>query len=65
MNITVHNIKRKVAKLNDHEEILDIYNSTKEANLSCGKNFHGGPISLVCSGKQEKVYGYKRKFLEK
>lgn len=64
VDVKVKNIKRKVAKLNDKGKILETYNSIREANLSCGRNNCGGSISLVCSGKQEKAYGYKWKFLE-
>ncbi len=64
VNITVHNIKRKVAKLNDRGEVLDTYNSIREANLSCDRDRYGGSISRVCLGKQEKAYGCKWKFLE-
>ncbi len=64
VNVTVRNIKRKVAKLNDRGKILETYNSIREANLSCDVDRYGGPISLVCSGKKEIAYGYKWKFLE-
>ncbi len=64
INIIIQNTKRKVGKLSDDGLVIETYTSIKEANISCGKNSHGGPISRVCSGKQEKAYGYKWKFLE-
>jgi len=64
VTIVIHNIKRRVAKLDSDEAIIEIYDSIRDANLACGRNTYGGPISLVCSGKQEKAYGYKWKILE-
>jgi len=64
VNVTVYNAKRKVAKLNSKGEILDTYNSIREANLACGRSSYGGNISDVCHGKLKSSYGYKWKFLD-
>lgn len=52
---------KKVAQLDDEENIIAIFNSVSEASRLTGANRKG--ISAVCLGQQKKCYNYKWKFL--
>ena len=56
-------IQHSVAKLDkDTEEIIEIYNSIKDAYNSINKQ-HSGHIANVCNGKRKTAYGYKWKYI--
>ncbi len=59
----LHSLGRRVAKLNkDTLEILDIYESIKEAYEDLNKKYSSG-ISDACRGKQKTSWGFKWKYL--
>lgn len=53
--------KKKVAQLNDNDEIIEVFESVSEASRLTDANRKG--ISAVCLGKQKKCFNYKWKFL--
>ncbi len=60
---TLHSLGRRVAKLDKNTlEILNIYESIKEAYEDLNKKDNGG-ISNVCKGKQKTSWGFKWKYL--
>ncbi len=60
---SLHSLARRVAKLDkDTDEILDIYESIKEAYEDLNKKYNGG-ISNVCRGRQKTSAGFKWKYL--
>ncbi len=59
----LHSLARRVAKLNkDTDEVLNIYESLKEAYEDLNKKANGG-ITLVCQGKRKTSAGFKWKYL--
>lgn len=45
-------------------DVIKVFDSLAEANLSLGKKKSSGNISMCCSGKLKMAYGYKWKYLE-
>ncbi len=59
----LHSLARRVAKLDKNTlEILEIYESIKEASEDLTKNSSSG-ITKVCKGKRKNAYGFKWKYL--
>ena len=52
------NHKKRVIQLDENNNILNIYNTIKEAENYLNGN-HKGHISQVCKGKRKTAYGYK------
>lgn len=45
-------------------DVIKVFDSLAEANLSLGKKKSSGNISMCCSGKLKMAYGYQWKYLE-
>lgn len=54
----------KVGQYTKDGELLNIFNSIKEANLSLGKSANDSCITAVCKGRRKSAYGYIWKYEE-
>lgn len=54
----------KVGQYTKDGELINIFNSIKEANLSLGKSANDSCITAVCKGRRKSAYGYIWKYEE-